>query len=199
MWTWIALFSFGALIVGPFVRRSRLYARIYTPAYLRELRAGLERAKASALGALGQERSAEELLSSGSAFITGPGLALAYTIFDRAAGAGPGGAPGDEAAADRFEHHLSLSYRGGGFALSAAAFLVAAIRRLLDPQADVQVAVAPSGVYHLVFHLYEAQHGAYAQRPLRTLEESDEAPFLLACMQERSAIAASVRPFTPPA
>lgn len=187
---WLVLALVGTLFVYLVARRWSLYVRLYSPAFVRALQAGIERAKASALAAVGREVKPEELLASGSAFVTPSGLAFVYTISEHGAGAVPG-QPGAEAdSGPHVRHVVSLSYRGGFFARSAAAFVAAMLRRLLlTPQTDTTLSLAESGVYYFVFNLSPEAQAEYAARPVTAVPDAEVRGFISACAQERDAMA----------
>jgi hypothetical protein len=71
--------------------------------------------------------------------ITSAGLTLVYTLTPQA---------------ERYRASLSLSYKGGWFAASAAGILVACLRRCLSlPLPFEQLGVSSRGVYHAAFLL----------------------------------------------
>ena len=183
---WLVLALVAALFVYLVARRWSLYVRLYSPAFVRALQAGIARAKASALGAVGRQVPPEELLASGSAFVTPAGLALVYTIASHGAGTVPG-QPGAEAdAGPHFRHVVSLSYRGGSFARSAAAFVAAMLRRLLlSPQTDTELSLSERGVYYFVFDLSPEAQAEYAARRVADVPDAEMRGFITACARER--------------
>jgi hypothetical protein len=149
--------------------RGGLYRRIHQPGFLRELRDALARAKVAALASQDQLLPPPEALASGAAFVLAPGLAVVYTV---------------RSEQDQLVHHLSISYRGGGFARAAAAYLASAICHLLRPQGPVALGVAESGVYHLQFVLEPDAHAAYAAEPLAELDEPAEQQLAAAAREQ---------------
>lgn len=183
MGLWIVLALVGSVLFSVVVRRWALYARIYTPDFVRELQSGLQRAKASALAGVGQQLPPEQLLAAGSAFVTKVGLAFVYTIRESS----EAGAETAARSPARFEHLLSISYQGGWFARSAAGYVAALLRQLLQlaQQTETALAQASSGVFYFSFQLSPEEYAAYAARPAPALEDTEVRRLIAACAQNR--------------
>lgn len=151
--TFLLKWAIAALILLPvffFLRGRPRYGRLHAVQFLGELREHLARAKAAALEPGADPR--RDPMAAGNAFVTSLGFLFLYTV-----------APRD----GEFEHHISMSYRGGWFARSAAGFLAATIRILFGvTDARCKLAEAKSGVFHFVFWLDGKAHEAFAARPL---------------------------------
>ncbi len=180
---WIVLALVGSVLFSVVVRRWTLYARIYSPDFVRELQGGLARAKGSALAATGQQLPPEQLLAAGSAFVTKPGLAFVYTITE----SGEAGAETARRGPSRSEHLLSISYQGGWFARSAAGYVAALLRRLLQlaMQTETSLAQASSGVFYFSFQLSPQEYAAYAAHPVAALDETEVRTLIASCAQNR--------------
>jgi len=172
-WLIIGLILF---LLYKWIRGRPRYARIFGPEHLLELRRGLAGAKTAALARAGDKPPADPF-ADGSAFLTSADIAVFYTIAKAPAGG--------------FEHHVSMSYRGGFFARAAAGYLAAVIRRLLDVRSSQCVlAASTSGVYHLIFSLSAEEHASFAAQPVED-PSPDAAPALCAqAMAERDALVA---------
>jgi hypothetical protein len=172
-WLLIGLVLF---LVYKWMRGRPRYDRIFGPDHLLELRRGLAQAKAAALARAGEKAPADPF-AAGSAFLTSAGIAVFYTVANAPAGG--------------FEHHVSMSYRGGHFARAAAGYLAAVIRRLLEVNpAECVLAASTSGVYHFIFSLSAEEHARFSARPVAD-PGPEAAPALCAeAMQERPALLA---------
>lgn len=152
--TFLLKWAIAALVLLPvflFLRSRPRYGRLHAVEFLAELAEHLARAKAAALEPGADPR--RDPLSAGNAFVTSLGFLFLYTVTPRDA---------------EFEHHVSISYRGGPFARSAAAFLAAEVRALLGvKEARFELGEASSGVYHFVFWLDAASQAAFAARRLQ--------------------------------
>ncbi|UQA62771.1 hypothetical protein [Polyangium aurulentum] len=172
-WIIIGLVLF---LLYKWIRRRPRYDRIFAPDHVIELRRGLAGAKTAALARAG-EKPAADPFADGSAFLTSADIAIFYTVAKAPAGG--------------FEHHVSMSYRGGFFARAAAGYLAAVIRRLLDlTTSQCVLAASTSGVYHLIFSLSAEEHARFAAQPVAN-PSHDAVPALCAqAMAERDALVA---------
>ena len=152
------------------------YGRLFSAAHLMEIDRGLERARLAAIERIG-EGAAEDPFAAGTAFMTTADIAMFYSIAKTERGS--------------FEHHVSLSYRGGPFARAAGGFLVAAIRRLLDlTTAESEVAESSRGVYHFIFLRSPDEQARFAARRREPLDEAAAQNLVVTAMDDREALLA---------
>ncbi len=151
--TFLLKWAIAALVLLPvflYFRSRPRYGQLFGIEFLEELRTHLARAKAAALEPGADPR--RDPMSAGNGFVTSLGFLFLYTVTPRDG---------------EFEHHVSMSYRGGPFARGAAAFLAAAVRGLFGVgDARCQLGEAGSGVYHFVFWLDGAAQQAFIARTL---------------------------------
>lgn len=172
-WLLIGLVLF---VVYRIIRARPSYGRIFGPEHLLELRRGLAQAREVALASAG-EKPAADPFAAGSAFLTSAGIAVFYTVARAPAGG--------------FEHHVSMSYRGGFFARAAAGYLAAVIRHLLEVDlAQCVLAASTSGVYHLIFSLSTEEHARFAARPVADPSPQAAPALCTKAMAERDAFLA---------
>lgn len=175
MLKWILI----GLVVFLFYRLAKgrpRYGRLFSAAHLMEIDRGIERASARATERIG-EASPKDPFADGCAFMTTADIAVFYTIAKA-----PNGT---------FEHHVSLSYRGGPFARAAGGYLAAAIGRLLEiPLSQLNLAESSSGVYHLIFALSSAAQERFSKRKRAHLDERRASELIPVAMDDRDKLLA---------
>lgn len=178
--TFLLKWAIAALVLLPFflfLRSRPRYGRLHAVEFLAEMHEHLARAKAAALEPGADPR--RDPMSAGNAFVTSLGFLFLYTVASRDG---------------EFEHHLSMSYRGGPFARSAAAFLAAEVRALLGVRdARFQLGEASSGVYHFVFWLDAAAHAGFAAKPLQPVAGEDGHRLVYEALRDRDEIVHAIR------
>lgn len=137
-----------------------------------EIAGGLARALPVAVEQVGKRPPADPF-SAGSAFSTSAELAVFYTIAKSEKG--------------EFEHHISLSYRGGRFASAAGGFLAAAIGRLLRaaPTRGV-LALSTRGVFHYIVSLSASEHDDLVRRGVEKIDNESARRLLGQAMDDRA-------------
>jgi hypothetical protein len=147
------------------------YGRLFSPEHLREVAGGLERALPVALEYVGKPPPSDPF-AAGSAFMTSADIAVFYTIAKSDGGG--------------FEHHLSMSYKGGSFARAAGGFLGAAMGRLLRvPSQKGVLALSTSGVYHYLAPLSASEHAELLARGIEKLDDDAAARLVRQAMDDR--------------
>ncbi len=153
-WVVVAVVVLLFVIVAYRLAAGAPYAKIFAAPHLAELAQKLDKAKAAALADLAEGGASDEdpakAVERGAAFVTSAGIGMMYAIAKKD---------------DAFEHHLSMSWRGGAFAKSGAATVLAFVRKVLG-FGDARCTVEPAdrGVFHLVASMTPAQHESFAAR-----------------------------------
>jgi len=174
-WLLVGLLVF---LVFRLVTRTPRYGKIFSPNHLMELSRGLGRARDAAKARVGKPPP-EDPFAEGIAFITSADIAVAYTI----AKADKGG----------FEHHISLSHRGGHFARAAGGFLAAAILRMLGVAGwPCVLAQSTTGVYHLILPIEASDAERFSSRPVPALDEAAAVELQRLAMDERDALLSKI-------
>jgi hypothetical protein len=183
---WV-VFGAGVLLFLFVLRRliaGLSYGKIFAPAHLAELARKVHKARSAALDAVVSGEKEDEdpklALERGAAFVTSQGIGLMYTIAEKS---------------DAWEHHLSMSFRGGALARSAAATLLVFIRRVLGfTGATTSAEEAGSGVIHFVARMTPEQHDAYAKEEPELPDEAASARMFADVVrsEERTALLASL-------
>jgi len=152
-----ALIGLVVFLIYRYAKTRPRYEKIFSAAHLMELDRGLLRSRVAAMERVGQ-RALGLPFAEGTAFVTSADIAVFYTISTNEK--------------DGFEHHVSLSYRGGFLATAAGAFLAAAIRRLLDvTHQECALARSSRGVFHFIFSLSAEAQARFANAKRTPLDE----------------------------
>jgi hypothetical protein len=153
----------------------RGYKRVLSPEHFLELSRLLAKAKAAALeNAAASPRPRVPGVpvpeaASDAAFKTSAGIGVFYTVGRKE---------------QCFLHHLSLSYREGPLAQSAATVLVAFIRGQMSfGDAPCYLRVSGSGVYHFMAEMDERQQAAFAAAPVEQTRIEEVPAILRACCE----------------
>jgi hypothetical protein len=127
-------FVIPAVLLGfVILSRSSVYRAFFAEAHLQELAALSIELQQEAIEALQTPRDTPPNR------VTSAGLTVVYTLTPQA---------------EKYRAYLSLSYKGGWFAASAASILVAYLRRCMDlPLPFERLGVSARGVYHAAFLL----------------------------------------------
>lgn len=168
-WLFVALLVFLAY---RWIVRMPRYTRVFAPEHLMEIAGGLDRALPVAVEYAGKPPPADPF-AAGSAFMTSADVAVFYTI-----------AKGDKG---EFEHHISLSYKGGRFASAAGGYLGAAIGRLLRvaPKQGT-LALSTRGVFHYLVSFSAPEHDELVKRGIEKLDEDSARRLVGQAMDDRA-------------
>ena len=167
-WLFIGLLLF---LLYRWIMRAPRYGRLFSPEHLMEIAAGLDRALPIAIEYVGQPPPSDPF-AAGSAFVTSADIVVFYTI----AKSNEGG----------FEHHLSMSYKGGWFARAAGGFLGAAMGRLLRvPSQKGALALSTRGVYHYLAPFSASEHAQLEARGIEKLDQEAASQLVRQAMDDR--------------
>lgn len=167
-WALIALIVF--LLYRWFTRLPK-YSRLFSPEHLMEISAGLGRALPVAVDHIGKPPPADPF-AAGSAFMTSADIAVFCTM-----------AKNDEGVV---EYHVSMSYKGGRFALAAGGYLGAAIGRMLRiPPKQGVLALSKRGVFHYLVSFSAPEHTRFMERGIEKLDDEKARELVQQAMNDR--------------
>lgn len=158
MLKWLFVIVVAFIVLRWMRQRNTPYQHLVSPEHLREISGGLGRVFPSAVEHIGRPPAANPF-AAGNAFQSSAHVAIFYTI----AKASDGG----------FEHHVSMSHDRRTLSKEVAAFLAAAIARMLGlPGLKGVLAQSKTGTFHFIVPFSAADHTALVARGIQRLDEN---------------------------
>jgi hypothetical protein len=171
---WIAL---GFVVVGvglTIASRAKAYGRIFGEDHFVEIARGAANLKVTALANVFDENETTTPREGPPMLVTGPGLAIVYTILKR----------GSE-----FVHHCSVSASGGFTAHAIGSLFLMFIVKLFGWPVDRAIfEVGKSTVHHGEVVLDQDAHEAWITRAVPEVTDANAAEFRKACMEARTTV-----------